>query len=688
MQFELLKSARKRMEKYILKVVGSWLAGTYDRDRAVSRAAMDGITSFLDTNEKMIVFWKRCQVQILEYAQEAINETPQTLSDERTMTADDVQAKYFRVVGSSISLVVNLLVKLGPDDILKYQDKYDEFLSNNKSLWALSSCEDSFVRRTIYQLLEVALDQQRAIVEADLELISHAFIAEALRASQSSSAFQLVQALKKLTSLFGHAWTSAYKGKRSPFLRLRHFIEKGSQGGPPAYWQSLESLISVLPAEILPIDKQSSLEFLNTFRSGIGSRDEPKNNTPEAWSSYFATTALLLGHLSQPADQAELFQNSVYPVFEQYLHPTAQNSKWSIGNSTAALAKAYNICACSKEPDLQKRFSDEWHRLADDFIQRLNTSLPERSKDYHKSQSAVLAESHRWFALLGGVLRIDNPDTPKDVLVLPSNKIIKAALAAGVTRNGKLYSAAATIEAALRFAPELMRISSVSLEDIKSFLESHLPKLIMSPSSTYLISIQNLFRLIPDQQEFADNVWQSTIDGLLPLPDNGSKSKVVAGLISNDAVASLAQDDPALQDFVFETTIRVAQSKKADEDWSVFEAAVTYSSLTEATGLRILEQVIHLIDSNSENIDGVLIILEAICRKQAKLLRQERNTYVVLITKLLALTELSDAVITPRASRLKAAIEQSEQGTESEQSPPILHVIRENLETATPQSLR
>jgi len=317
-----------------------------------------------------------------------MNETPQSLSDERTMTPEDLLAKYFRVVGSSMSLVVNLLEKLSLNDIVRNQDKYNDFLSNNKKLWAFASCEDSFVRRTTFQLLEVCLDKQQSIVKADLDIISQAFILEALRVSQSSSALQLLQALAKLTSQYPIVWTSAYKGGKPPMSRLRHFVEKGSQGGPVTYWQSLKSLLKLLPPEVLPSDAASSLEFLNSFRNGIGSREEPRSNVEEAWNSYFETVTVLADKFTDSATKARVYQNALYPVFEQYLHPSTENSKWSVGNNLSALSKAYEICVSSFDA-----FSTEWDRLATDFIKRLTTSLPEQSKDYHKSQSAVLAES-------------------------------------------------------------------------------------------------------------------------------------------------------------------------------------------------------------------------------------------------------------------------------------------------------
>lgn len=95
------------------KLVGAWLAGLYDNDRPVAKAARDSFTRVFPTEEKMRAIWKVYHSPILEYTQDAIlRETVQTLSDERTVSPDDAEAKYARVVGSSISVITHLLGKL------------------------------------------------------------------------------------------------------------------------------------------------------------------------------------------------------------------------------------------------------------------------------------------------------------------------------------------------------------------------------------------------------------------------------------------------------------------------------------------------------------------------------------------------------------------------------------------------
>ncbi|KAL2061873.1 hypothetical protein VTL71DRAFT_7251 [Oculimacula yallundae] len=684
LQFELLKSARKRMEKYIPKIVGTWLGGTYDRDRAVARAANDGTKSFLDTPAKMALFYKRCETSILEYAQEALEETAQTLSDERTMSHDDMQAKYFRVIGSSISLFSNLLATLDKDVISKHQEKYEETLSGNKKLWAFASCEDAFVRRATDQLMAVCMAKLPSIIESDLELISHAFIAEALKSSQTTSAFQLLNVLVVLTSKHPGVWTSSYKAKKSPLSRLRTFIEKGSQGGPPEYWSKVGQLLLSLPEGVLPSDPEILLDFLRAFRRGITNREEPRTNAGVAWATYFSATERFVTLLSPEVVGEKLLPEGIYPVFEQYLHPTPANDSWAIGANVSTLVKGLGICL-SVNGAGKNSFDAEWLKLEKEFTSKILTSLPEQSKDYHASQNAVIAVSHRWFKLLAEVLKAGQPGS-SDLLLLSSQRIITSCLGTIVSRNGKPYSATATVESALRLTPPVITGSPETLTALESFLEHELPKLILSPSGPYLISILNLFRTLPAKQEKFERIWQSAVDGLLALPESSSRSQAITKLIANDAVSDASQANSGLQDYLIEGSSKAAQGNP--EARTLFDTAITFNSLSSATSATILDQVLAALDTR-ETVDGALKSLESISKNRPCLLDAQSDIHVALITKLLGLTEIADSTLASRASTLRAIVENSSSNTHSESSKQssLVHVIRENLETAGPQSL-
>lgn len=92
------------------QIVGSWLAGSYDNDKPVARAAYESLKQVFASEEKMNGVWRVYQTAILEYATDIImNETIHSLSDERTTSPDDASGKYSRVIGSAILLVMNAI---------------------------------------------------------------------------------------------------------------------------------------------------------------------------------------------------------------------------------------------------------------------------------------------------------------------------------------------------------------------------------------------------------------------------------------------------------------------------------------------------------------------------------------------------------------------------------------------------
>lgn len=257
---ELCKSTKKRIQKHLPKVAGAWLAGQYDKDRAASKVAKTTLAAILDTEKKVVSLKKQCQAAILEYAQDAIKETPETLSDERTMSKDDREDKHRRVVSSSLYLVVNLLTSLDKDEILKEQEKYEELLLNNQEVWSLAASEDAYVRKSANELLVACIEHQPAIVQESLELIGQNFIIKGLRTSQSTTASSLLSTLVSLSSKYPQVWTYAY-GKKDVLSLLRSFMQRGSQSCNEQYWGVLFQLLELLPRTILIADIKSS-EFM------------------------------------------------------------------------------------------------------------------------------------------------------------------------------------------------------------------------------------------------------------------------------------------------------------------------------------------------------------------------------------------------------------------------------------------
>lgn len=93
----------KRIARYLPKVIGAWIAGLYDNDRLVQRSDLESFLRVFSTEEKRSGVWKIYQSAVLDFVDDVIlQQTPQTLSDERTVKPDDAEAKYARVAGTAI----------------------------------------------------------------------------------------------------------------------------------------------------------------------------------------------------------------------------------------------------------------------------------------------------------------------------------------------------------------------------------------------------------------------------------------------------------------------------------------------------------------------------------------------------------------------------------------------------------
>ena len=103
-------SCGKRIAKHMPKIVSPWLAGLYDNDKSVARAAQESFKQVFSSDEKMKNVWVVYQEVILEYSRNVIvEETINTLSDERTTSPDDAVAKYTRVVSTAIRMVTHAI---------------------------------------------------------------------------------------------------------------------------------------------------------------------------------------------------------------------------------------------------------------------------------------------------------------------------------------------------------------------------------------------------------------------------------------------------------------------------------------------------------------------------------------------------------------------------------------------------
>lgn len=681
LQFELLKSARKRMERNMPKVAGVWLAGTFDRDTPVARAATAGLSTFFTTEDKLSQFWKKCQSQILQYATEGITETPDTLSDERSTKPEDAKAKYYRVVAGSLSLVLGLLHRLSTADLDKSDDEYETFFlaGPGGSVWSFATAEDSRVRKMVYQLLQISLEERKTLLKPHLSPIGKLLTNEALKTPQLGSASDLIAVLTKITEIDKSLWDS----KKHPLARLRSFVALGSQTGPASFWDSLDSLLAVIPPR--ETDLQTASKFLESFRLGISRREEPRANARRAWLCYLNTTTRLLNQIQAESRTAIITEN-LLPLTDNFLLLADRSGEWHVGGDASILSRAYRIVARSSDSSITDVLDNEWGRLANALVAKLSNSLPEVSKDFDQSQKKVAEDGKRWFRLVGAI-RDDlaaaathaSDCRTQDHTEAASWTVIQNAADLLKRRNYKPFGAAMIIASALEQTPHLFAADHQSFWTslIPTNSQSEMATLLSSPSAPYAVSCVAILGQQNDQTY--PRLWSATIDCLLDLGGNALVNKHVSNLISYPCAEPMVRDNQRLQNHIETSMLAAAKGNDNDGSWELFDAALTWNVLPEVNVRKLAAAIVDTLSSPKESSFKAI---EIILRKSPTTFSGDETLHLALVTKLLAMMEIQDSIISSRANRIRTLLE-----GHADAQPSVLSIIQDNLERPGLESL-
>ncbi|KAK5991474.1 E3 ubiquitin-protein ligase listerin [Cladobotryum mycophilum] len=682
LQFELMKSARKRMERYLPKIVGAWLAGLYDRDRSAARAANDGLASFLNTPEKVSAFWKKCQGQILDYAIDAIKETEDTLSDERSTTKEDAEAKYLRVITASLSLVLGLLQRLEEGDINRLSDRYDDYFSE-ETVWKSITFNESSVRKTVCHLLIVCLD--RKLPYADTTQARQAILTGGLKTTQSGSALDYVRALTKLTQQNPDLWVPSPKEKKPAISRLQQFITKGSQGCAAKYWEFLDQLLSILPEDQLR-DRCTASDFLSALKSGITNREEPRTNTSMAWKCYVDTAKRLVKILSDD-DKLIFVKEQLFPLFDQFLFSVSDKpTAIPLGPNSITIFVEAHLAILQSTPSLVSASEEEWNRLADLLCTKISGSLPEVSREYQSSQDKISEEGRRWFALVGEIHKrlADVGEVLPDQTSSPSNRIITHCISILESRNMKPFSAARILEYALSTSQHLFvaetgqKISSFLLTAAKESME----KVVQSASSRPLLSCLRILSIIPSQEKDYEKVWGAWVEAALDFSDGPTRATALTSLVSQEKGSRFGQDNTRLQESIISQSIETVKGEA--NSWELLVAAVTYHALTDDSCQKLAHNLLEMLEKQTEFLETSLRALETVAKGRPRLFTQDEALHTALVAKLLGLSEITDGAVSSKALAIRTLLDGS---SSSSSTLPVIGIIQSNLERAGPQSL-
>ncbi|KAI7862837.1 hypothetical protein BDF14DRAFT_1735151 [Spinellus fusiger] len=255
------KNAGKKLAPHLKDLMGPWMITQFDQSRDVAGIAKTSFETVFSEEKRtgVLVF---SQENILNHITEMIlYKTPETLSDARYVTKEDMAAKYHRVVSSSIYCTFYLIEKLSPEERKKCESIYT-LLLKDPIFWKLLSHESAMIRKAMYSMVSGLV----------------------LTWPESSTHSNMWDAVLITTKEFPTCWLII--GKKKPALpKLCNLLKTGLNGSVGIAYPSMLALLANLPAEIRSIPTFYK-DIFDSFWKGISSTMIDKSNAHIFLNSY------------------------------------------------------------------------------------------------------------------------------------------------------------------------------------------------------------------------------------------------------------------------------------------------------------------------------------------------------------------------------------------------------------------
>lgn len=581
---------------------------------------------------------------------------------------------------------------MAPDETGKNASIYIELLGEAR-LWSFASHPDAFVRRATYKLLIAALAKQREAL--DLAVLSAGVVSASLHIDQTGSAFDYVQALTLLSETSPTVWTEYYtgSGKKSATRRLCQFLRKGSQGGPPDYWKYVTKLLANVPSNVLvpsiESDQSQGSEgqsdilpaVLDALHDGLSSKHESRTNQTVAWNAYLDVATRLRSLLSSQKECQQFVREAFIPLLDQHIRPSQDQPRWTMtgAKQTQTCVRAFQ----EARKGAQDEVLVEWHRISNLIVQDIQTSLPEQSKDYAKSQNSIAAGTDKWYSLQAMILKDGVPASVVNTFKETSLSLVSSAISALKSRNGKPYGAALTLEAAVRLAPELTLNDEETNKIISQFALEDLPALLISPSTSSLVAFLALLKGTRDFQR----AYLSALRTLHDATDSPAKYQALESLVASPLLSELASDE-GLRTSITDSLQQALNG--VSERWDLVNAALSNPSAPADLTNLILANMTESLSVHNEAAAGLRGLELAIKHSGQAVMNFSVSTEGSnLLSKLLFLTQSSDPELAVQARTLTSAIKEilaSEKGSHQSMRS-IIEIINKGLDTADTNSL-
>ncbi|XP_031815109.1 E3 ubiquitin-protein ligase listerin isoform X1 [Sarcophilus harrisii] len=259
---KLVLKVKKHLAPHLKSLMGYWLIAQCDTFAPAAIAAKIAFEAAFPPSKQSeaLVF---CKDEIINVLQDhLLKETADTLSDPQTVAEEEREAKYFRILTSSLLALKKLLCMLPPSEISSVELKLKPLLSHNK-FWKYGKHSSSQVRSAFFELVSAFCQYIPQSVKAESSKISPAVLVN-IDESDPIVCPPLWEAVLYILTTIEDCWNHV-NAKKNVFPKLSTILIEGGRGLATVIYPYLLPFISKIPTSATDLN----LEFFKNFFSYI-----------------------------------------------------------------------------------------------------------------------------------------------------------------------------------------------------------------------------------------------------------------------------------------------------------------------------------------------------------------------------------------------------------------------------------
>lgn len=265
-QRAIVRAARRNLAPHLRQLAGPWFTAQYDTHPPAASAAALALQDAFPP-KKMIEAIIFCQQEILNYIIDNVTvQTPQTLSNPKISSAEDMESKYQRVLVSSLQGYALFLQKM-PSEHLEAVNDLNKKLVSSKRFWKLASHKAPLVRNAWFSALIAVCQKAPNLLENNGSQVTLAVFGK-LDETDPVVLPAVWEAALHVLTVVQNCW-SLVDTEKLVFPKLWNVLREGGYGNAVTIFPNLLPFLSKLPASTYADNDGFCEQFFSSLRQGF-----------------------------------------------------------------------------------------------------------------------------------------------------------------------------------------------------------------------------------------------------------------------------------------------------------------------------------------------------------------------------------------------------------------------------------